>query len=1402
MCACLRVLTWSTSSRMRVCKRKTCKHLKLHIAATCSCHVSDRFLAGFFGGRGKIGIPGLNGLVGENGFDGPPGPQGSKGPQGLPGAAGPQGKQGSFGHNGQRGARGRIGEDGTKGPTGPGGLDGDEPDAESWKPNRYFCPGAGNKYARLVDCTTSSCRFETQYNGEWGTVCDVGFTATSARVACKGLGFREGGVARRRGGGKGQIWLSRVHCKGDETDIGDCPKTCGGAGCNHAYDVGLCCDGFNTGPWGDRKEKRSLYTTLKALRKNCYTPDTCVPASDESMVTLAAGDHFNKRYWVTKLSVGDYAYISRDGSGVDNDKEMCTEKTCNMRPGQLSSMDVPEGFSVTLYSRDYFMGNSITYVGPVKVNDLKWEKWSDRTYSLKISSAKKRKRSMWDMQVGSTSSALSLLPVSSLSVLDYVGHATVPFVNLHGVNEFRRYVQGTPSRHFASTFYGSLKIKKAGKYKFCLRSADGSKLWINDKEVINNDGRHGVREKCADKNLGAGVAHVKAEVFNEGGNVDITLLYNGRDTGGNYMFVRSESATAGVPPKTEDSNWALRVYKSPRSLNRIPDPYMVTKVGQATGIKEVHFLSLNSIRKLVPQTPSSGRYWELYGALKVEYSGKYSLCTTSSDGSRMLVDGMLVVNNDGVHSRRKICALKHLSAGTHKIVVEGFSQSGGLYQTITYSGPDTGGAELHMHSIGKGAGELPPPPPKSEFLMRMYRGSGLTYTKNLAFVDLTGEAKVSYIRFSNLADFRAKIPTTPSANYEWAFYGTIGIKQSGSYKFCTTSDDGSLFYVDDQLVVNNDGLHGARQICGRINLDAGNHKMFIPGFQHHGGAYMRAMWQGPDTGNVLRYLRSDSSAGFDKPEKSAWEMRMFKSPSWGLRNMADADWRWLKFVGHATIADVNMPSDRAFRNSIPATPSRDYAWMIYGKLKIFKGGKYEFCTSSDDGSFLFVEDVRVVNNDGLHGARNRCGWKTLAPGFHDIRVEGFQHHGGAYEVAQYRGPDTLDRRVSIPSYMTAKDIKALPEPPGPSKWMLRVYKTTYHPFEMVPDVSQMTFVGEKQIEYVIFTSLNDIRRAVPKTPSSKYAWQIYGKVQIYRGGTYEFCSRSDDGSLLYVNNVKIVDNDRLHGAINKCGSITLESNKQYDVVLIGFQNAGGIYQDMTYRGPDTKSIWRRPRSVAANAPASNTGTKGQFGVWPPEIPYGPQAGSWPRGYCTLPDKTCTDLGITDNLCGQCTQLPDGGFKLYNKHGLRFNGASFDDNQNGVGTYQAQNICMLAKYGNKGTITKYASEKSWGRTGGGVASQVHWYGNCRKNDKNQKSCCTNAMPLDSGFDWNKFAHGILPKPPVLCTRVAFGVALHSCLALLLCTGYDSLCRIAFEFVYVAMFYGVASNVVVFVEEPSC
>ena len=165
------------------------------------------------------------------------GKQGQTGPSGSSGAAGPRGPKGLGG------PRGYQGKSGIRGSVGPSGVDGALGSAESWAPAPYFCPSAANDWSRLVDCNQASCRLETKYNGVWGTVCAWSFSQTDADVVCRGLGFRNGGGSTFRIGSTGSstTWLSNVRCTGGEGDIGDCPKTCGGAGCDRH--VGICCWG-------------------------------------------------------------------------------------------------------------------------------------------------------------------------------------------------------------------------------------------------------------------------------------------------------------------------------------------------------------------------------------------------------------------------------------------------------------------------------------------------------------------------------------------------------------------------------------------------------------------------------------------------------------------------------------------------------------------------------------------------------------------------------------------------------------------------------------------------------------------------------------------------------------------------------------------------------------------------------------------------------------------------------------------------------------------------------------------------------------------------------------------------------------------------------------------------------
>lgn len=64
--------------------------------------------------------------------------------------------------------------------------------------------------------------------------------------------------------------------------------------------------------------------------------------------------------------------------------------------------------------------------------------------------------------------------------------------------------------------------------------------------------------------------------------------------------------------------------------------------------------------------------------------------------------------------------------------------------------------------------------------------------------------------------------------------------ESGMYTFYTYSDDGSVLFIGNEKVVDNDGDHGARRQTGQIALKKGLHKMRISHYQSTGGMTLEA----------------------------------------------------------------------------------------------------------------------------------------------------------------------------------------------------------------------------------------------------------------------------------------------------------------------------------------------------------------------------------------------------------------------------------------------------------------------------------------------------------------------------------------------------------------------------------
>jgi hypothetical protein len=68
---------------------------------------------------------------------------------------------------------------------------------------------------------------------------------------------------------------------------------------------------------------------------------------------------------------------------------------------------------------------------------------------------------------------------------------------------------------------------------------------------------------------------------------------------------------------------------------------------------------------------------------------------------------------------------------------------------------------------------------------------------------------------------------------------------TGTYTFRLRSDDGSELFIDDQLVIDNDGLHGAQDKDGSVQLTAGMHALRVNFFEAGGDQELRLSWKRP-----------------------------------------------------------------------------------------------------------------------------------------------------------------------------------------------------------------------------------------------------------------------------------------------------------------------------------------------------------------------------------------------------------------------------------------------------------------------------------------------------------------------------------------------------------------------------
>ncbi|MEC9091356.1 MAG: DUF1592 domain-containing protein [Planctomycetota bacterium] len=98
-----------------------------------------------------------------------------------------------------------------------------------------------------------------------------------------------------------------------------------------------------------------------------------------------------------------------------------------------------------------------------------------------------------------------------------------------------------------------------------------------------------------------------------------------------------------------------------------------------------------------------------------------------------------------------------------------------------------------------------------------------------------------------------------SESFAFLFEGFLEVGQPGQFEFQMASDDGARLLINNQQVIEHDGLHGASLRKGSIKLPKGKHRFRFEYFAYGNPNSLKASWSGPGFSNAPLTVAQASS---------------------------------------------------------------------------------------------------------------------------------------------------------------------------------------------------------------------------------------------------------------------------------------------------------------------------------------------------------------------------------------------------------------------------------------------------------------------------------------------------------------------------------------------------------------
>ncbi|MEM6724345.1 MAG: PA14 domain-containing protein [Bacteroidota bacterium] len=711
-------------------------------------------------------------------------------------------------------------------------------------------------------------------------------------------------------------------------------------------------------------------------------------------------------------------------------------------------------------------------------------------------------------------------------------------------------ISGRPDdNYFAFQLIGKIDLPITGDYTFSTRSDDGSKLFIGTDLVVNNDGLHGATTKTGTITLTAGTHDIEVQFFERSGSQVLEVYIEGPGISNQLIPMSMLHTGPNVTPNSivsplASTTYTLQVTDANGCISTDDVTVSVDTRPQASSIMTDPVCSLpnGSIQFEFADSPLQTQI-----AFSLDGGSSYPYLANDDAGS-LLVDGLAPGFYDlwarwGDGTDAIDLPDQNLVDQPGPIVNAGNDTLVWVGETALLNGTVNGGTDPLSYNWVHEAGQE-----QSGVEYAYYEGTW----NSLPDFDALEAVAYGFIDSFHIAD------RLNDNSFGFKFQTKIDIVTDGEYTFFTTSDDGSQLFINGQLIVDNDGLHGTRTRSGTINLTAGTYAIVVTFFEKGGGQNLSVKYAGPGV-----------------PEQIIPQAVLSTIPS--LRaNTTVSPTASTTYTFQATDGNGCTATDDVFVQ-VDTSP------------RVTVSGVDPVCSGAN-GQFVFVISVSPLQTDIHVSFDNVTSYpytisddlgtgtiENLAPGTYEIWVQwsdGSEAESlGSITLTDHPGPSADaggDQTIWIGESALLEGVGTGGTSPLTYQWAhlgatfqpglnYQYYEGTWN---SLPDFSSLS--PEK-------TGSTDNFDITPRDQNENFAFVFSGFIRVDQAGIYTFGTRSDDGSILIVSDSFLVDNDGLHGNRTRMDSIYLDTG-EHSIEVQFFEKSGNQNLQVFYSGPGVDSM--------------------------------------------------------------------------------------------------------------------------------------------------------------------------------------------------------------------------------------